>query len=398
MNIWNSMSGMLTVEITSAEPESLFDSLACSEITVSSICKKTDLVYQVRIFRRDYQQVSQIVRKRADSLTVIQRQGIYWFLKDLRMRPLLISLFLFLLILTLYLPTRVLFIEVTGNQTVPSMQILDAAAECGIHFGANRNRVRSEKLKNELLAILPQLQWAGINTYGCRAVISVTERAGTENKQETNYVTNIIADQDAYILSATVTTGTGMVKPGDSVTKGQILISGYTDCDFYIQASRATGEILAQTNRSLTVMTPEAYDKVSSITDTKYRISLLIGKKRINLWKDSRISDAGCGRMYEEYFFSLPGGFRLPAAICIDRYFSYELQKAVWQKTNALQALQKFSDDYLNLQMTAGQILHKMQNTVQIEGAYLLKSDYVCSEIIGKECREQIGDINGKRN
>ena len=118
-----------------------------------------------------------------------------------------------------------LFIEAEGNELLSGEEILAAAEECGISFGASRKYIRSEKVKNQLLSLLPELQWAGINTVGCRAVISVRERAVAENSHPKQYVSNLVAEQDAYILSATVTEGTPMVRPGDSVVAGQTLVS-----------------------------------------------------------------------------------------------------------------------------------------------------------------------------
>lgn len=395
MNIWQSLSGRLTVEITTSAPERLFDELLQSEIAISCIQKQTDLTYQFQIFRKNYRRLSRITQKHGDSVSIIHRHGLYWTIRAAGKRPVLLCLIFLLSVLSVYLPSRVLLIEVSGNHAIPANQILEAASNCGIRFGAKRNHVRSEKVKNQLQSTLPQLQWAGINTAGCRAVISVRERTESEPEPDHYVVSNLIAEQDAYILSVTADSGTPMVQPGDAILKGQVLISGYTDCGRYIQATRASGEILAQTNRSLTAIMPANLSSIGMITDTKYAISVLIGKKRINLWKDSRISDTGCGRMYEEYFVSLPGGFKLPIAFAIDRFYSFTPQNSSVKKTDAFQSLNHFSDECLLRQMTAGKILHKQQSITLTEGVYMLKSDYICTEIIGMERREQIGDRNG---
>ena len=88
-------------------------------------------------------------------------------------RPVLLAGLGILFLLAMYLPSRVLFIRVEGNMQIPDRQILAAAEECGIRFGASRREVRSEKVKNALLSSVPQLQWAGVNTAGCVATISV---------------------------------------------------------------------------------------------------------------------------------------------------------------------------------------------------------------------------------
>lgn len=398
MYFWRTLGTMLTVEFTGAVPENTLDAIIQAKIPISHVIRKSELTYQLDIRPRDYAALSGILQKRGDALKMIRKRGLYWTVKAFVYRPILLATFLLLLVLTWYLPTRIFFITVEGNRIIPDRLILAAAEDCGIRFGASRKTVRSEKVKNALLSALPHLQWAGINTSGCTAVISVRERTEDSRAEEKNIVSNLIADRDGYILSATVTSGTAHCQPGEAVKRGQLLISGYTDCGICIRASRAEGEILAQTNRKLTAIMPQFHAVPASIEDATYKISLLIGKKRINLWKDSRISDAGCGRMYEEYYVSLPGGFRLPLGIGVDRYLDYELREAETPEAQAQMLLGKFSEDYLTGQMVAGQIVKKQDALFCTEELYRLESSYTCTEMIGREQREQIGEKNGKRN
>lgn len=388
----------LSVEFTGAAPENTLDAITKAKIPISHVVRKGELTYQLDIRPGDYAALSGIAQKRGDTLKVVRRSGFYWTAKAFFHRPVLAAGFLSLLLLSWYLPTRIFFLSVEGNNTIPDRMILAAAEDCGIRFGASRKTVRSEKVKNALLSALPRLQWAGINTSGCTAVISVRERTEDSRGEEKNMVSNLVADRDGYILSATVLSGTAHCQPGEAVRKGQLLISGYTDCGICIRASRAEGEILAQTNRKLTAILPQFHGAAASTGDESCKISLLIGKKRINLWKDSRISDAGCGRMYEEYYVSLPGGFRLPLGIGVDRYLDYKLQEAETPESQARMLLQKFSEEYLTRQMIAGQIVKKQEAFFCREGLYRLESSYTCTEIIGREQREQIGEKNGKRN
>ena len=59
-------------------------------------------------------------------------------------------------------------------------KILERAEYCGVHFGAKAGSVRSEQVKNRLLFEIPELRWAGVNTTGCTAVITVAERQSGE--------------------------------------------------------------------------------------------------------------------------------------------------------------------------------------------------------------------------
>jgi hypothetical protein len=251
-------------------------------------------------------------------------------------------------------------------------------------------------MKNALLSKVTGLQWAGINTSGCTAIISIRE-SKEESPAKANVISNIIADRDGYVLETTITNGTAQISPGDTVTKGQLLISGYTDCGICIRTSRAEGDILAQTQRNIQVVMPKNHYISVRKEKPYYKMSFLLGKKRINLWKDSRISSTGYDRMYEEYYVSLPGRFQLPVAICVDQYFDYDLQDAAATEADSQRKLQEFSEDYLMQQMISGQVIQKQHHLMHSNTLYILESSYVCTEMIGKERREQIGVMNGKR-
>lgn len=396
MDIWKSASGMLEVELTSAEPETALSAINSAGIEMSELMQVGELSCRFWIRRKDYPMLESLSKKRGERLCILSRKGLFWSLYRLRGRPvLLIGILLFLTVI-LYFPSRIFFVRVEGNTSVSSRKILAAAEECGIAFGASRREVRSEKMKNALLSAIPQLQWAGVNTSGCVATISVREKAEAEEAVPQRYVSSIVAARDGYILSGTVTQGNGVFQVGQTVKSGQVLISGYTDCGICIRAVRSQGEIFAQTVREMRAITPQEYARIGDGKQIKRKISLLIRKKRINLWKDSGISDTSCGRMYEEYYVTLPGGFQLPVALCVERFLQYDIQTAGLSETEAFDHLRVFSKRYLTGQMVAGKILDGSEMLRTENGAYQLIGSYICTEMIGREQQEQIGDTNGE--
>lgn len=394
MNLWRSLDGVVDVELTAAEPENALTEITRSGIEIRGVCHDKDLVCAFSVRRRDDRKLAALCQKQGWSHKVIRQCGIYYDLTRLIHRKMLLFGLVILIFTALFLPTRVLFVRVEGNDRIPTNKIISAAEESGIRFGTSRRYVRSEKVKNTLLDKIPQLQWAGVNTNGCTAVISVRERSDTAVSQGKGTVSSIIADRDGYILSCVVTQGAAKIQPGQSVLKGQILISGYTECGICIQATQACGEVIAQTSRELTVAAPSKCEKRVVIAKKHQRISLLFGKKRIFFWKGSGISDAGCGRMYKQYDLTLPGGFRLPIALCVDTYQSYHLTEG----ESKVSSLEAFARNYLKSKMVSGQILSCQEITQRSGDILLYKGRYVCTESIGKVKQEQIGESNGKTN
>lgn len=396
LGFWDLLSGVYEVELTSSEPEKAISEINHAGIVMFQMQKHGDLICVFLILRKDYPKLFRICQKRGENLKIIHRSGVFYTGERVIKRTILLCGVLFFLVASVFLPTRVLNVVVEGNQRVESKKIYDAAEVCGIRFGATRREIRSEKVKNRLLSAVPELQWVGVNTYGCSAVINVRERTEADKIEGNNAVSNIVAARDGFVLSGTVTKGTSLFEEGQAVKAGQVLVSGYTDCGLCIRATRAEGDILAQTSRSLESVIPSNVMQKNNDGKVKRKFSLIFGKKRINLWKGSGISDRSCGRMYKEYYIKLPGDFLLPIAVCIETLTMYETVPIPMEQAQAEKVLTDFAEQYLIDQMVAGKILHKVQAVAQLDACYRLEGKYICTEMIGRIQQEQIGDLNGE--
>lgn len=398
MELWQCLAGQIETEISSALPEETLAAIGGENIEIRDLKQLDALTYRFQISRREAEKLAGVCEKHGAIIKFGAKKGLYWLARRGLKRPVLLIGGLAFLALMFWLPTRVLFVQVEGNEQIPASRIIQEAERCGIGFGASRRQVRSERIKNELLAALPELRWAGVNTSGCTAVISVKEKTRRTEELPTSAAAGMQACRDGHILSCTVTQGTALVKPGDTVRKGQLLISGYTDNGLCIRAERAEGEVYAQTNRELEAVFPSERLKKGNKKTIKRKFSLLLRKKRIFLWKDSGIWDTTCGRMYTEYYVTLPGGFRLPFALCVEEYVCQETQKEWISQASAEEALNSFAQEYLIRSMRAGKIIHREQSISCEAGLYRLQGVYDCVEMIGRMGQEQIGDWNGKNS
>lgn len=384
MDIWHSLYGMVALTLTSADVSGAITAITAAGIVVHDLSKAgDDLQVRFRILRKDYKKLRIITNRRGDSLKLDGRSGLYWLGKVLLSRPvLLLGLAAFFFLVT-FLPSRVLFVRVEGNKQIPTNLILEKCAENGIVFGASRKEVRSEKLKNAILEEIPELQWAGINTYGCTAVVSVRERSIPETVDMQGSVASIVSARDGVITELTVTRGSAACKPGQAVRKGQVLISGYTDCGLTIRAEQAEGEVYAKTQHTLTVKMPSQYQGRGDKTGQIKKYSLIIGKKRINLYKGSGISDTSCVKMYVENYITLPGGFRLPIAIVTEYITTYGSKDTFLQQDQTQEELSGFAKSYLLSQMVAGRIQQGEESVAADDGCLNLTGNYACHEMIG---------------
>ena len=394
MSFWQSLGGMLQIQITCADTEHILNALNDAGICLQNIESEDPLTFRCQILRKDWNSICNICKKQGCNIHLLKRRGIYWKKDQLLNRPIIVLWLLCFALFAGIIPTRVFIFEVEGNNRIPERMILEAAQSCGIHFGASRSAIRSEKMKNALLAALPELQWAGINTFGCRAVISVKEREQVDNTDHFPEFTSIIAARDGLVTKCTSVKGNALCSVGQAVKKDQLLISPYVDCGLSIKVVPAAGEVFAYTTRDYFVITPDKHTAVRKSNEIQKRYSLIIGKKRINLQNGSGISDATYDRMYSEYYITLPGGYLLPLCLAVETIIPRTGSVIDITKTAAEQILTSFSRNHVSSQMIAGTILSENHAITKGKDIWILDSSYVCSEMISRITTERNGVIH----
>lgn len=390
-----SSGDLLTVEIISTDFPALLRLIGSHGIPILHIRDVGILTIQADVRHCDYPQIRKLLGSRGEKIEPCGYKGIGYKIRALFTRPVLIIGLLFMTLISCILPSRIFFVSVQGNESIPKRLILEQAQKCGITFGARRRDVRSEKMKNNLVAAIEQLQWAGINTYGCTATITVKEKAIQEPYEPEGGVSSIVAVRDGVIQNYTVTKGNAVCQVGGAVKEGEVLISGYTDCGIKIQASRAEGEVFAQTVWEFSAIEPAEYVRKTIPRATAKKYSVEIGKKRINFYNDSGISGSTCDKIRKEYTLQLPGGFDLPVTFVEETYIWYDEATFNLELDSEESRLRDYVQSYLQSQMISGTILEKAEATSAVSGMNCLQGRYICLEMIGRVRNEEIWDNYG---
>lgn len=377
----------VTVEVTSADLPGFLDAMLVWGISGEDIRASGPLTLELTLEERDYSSLEALARKRGEGIRILAKRGWLPRGRTLARHWLLLLGLTALLVLSLVLPSRIWFIRVTGNDQIPRRQILAMAEAAGLGFGTSRRSIRSEALKNALLEAIPQLQWVGVNTRGCVAVISVRERSLALPAEEGADTTALVAARDGVITRCTVTAGVGRCQVGQAVREGEVLVSGQVSDTLHV---RARGEIEAVTRRVFRALTPTQVCRRGNMTGISRKFSLLIGKKRINFSKDSGILPATCDKMYVYHYATLPGGFTLPLALVEEIRYDYETTTVQLTQEEGEVLLKDYARWFLCRDMTDGTVVTAAEAVGPGAGAYRLLGVYGCRERIDRETEEEM--------
>lgn len=152
-------------------------------------------------------------------------------------------------------------IEVVGNETVSTAEILQVLDGLGLHKGTFRGSVDARDLKNNALLQLDQLSWLWVDIKGSRATVSVSEKRAAPEILDQSAPCDIVASKAGVIKSFNATAGKSAVEVGQTVLEGQLLISGVVTSDIMPESTparytHAAGEVYARTWYEQSVQRP----------------------------------------------------------------------------------------------------------------------------------------------
>lgn len=231
--------------------------------------------FRCRVRAVEYPELRSGARRCRVRLRVLRRRGLpFWQQKLCRRKGLALGGAVFCLLLW-FLSGRFWIITVSGNEELPQSLLLSAAQEEGLFSGVARDSIDEKVLAAALMERFPEIGWVSVNTRNCQAEICLEEGVPKPEDQSGETPANILAAADGQILSIDAFDGVAMVKAGDTVVEGQVLISGIREDQLGVNhAIHARGRVEARTRRSFTAEIPLEYTETVETGETLIRRSL----------------------------------------------------------------------------------------------------------------------------
>jgi similar to stage IV sporulation protein len=226
IKIWNSIIGYLVIKVDGLSLEKFINLCVSRGIRLWGIKRisYTSLVANIGI--KDFKALPPIVRKVHSKIKIVNKKGLPFLLYRFRHRKmLLIGIVIFMA--TLYVLSSFIWqVDVVGTLKINPDIIYANLEEKGLKPGAYKGNLDTWKIENEMLIEIPELSWISIEFKGTKAIIRVIEGERPPKLLDAKTPCNIIASKDGIIIQLLVLEGDAMVEVGETVRKGQLLVSG----------------------------------------------------------------------------------------------------------------------------------------------------------------------------
>lgn len=168
----------------------------------------------------------------------------------------------------LYLLAQSVFwdIRVSGNQNVSDRAVRESLAACGLTVGTPIRGFEADVTENNVLLYDRRLAWLSVNRKGTVAYVEVRE-AVKPPEQETDRPRDLVASRGGVIEYIELESGNVRVRAGQTVSVGQVLVSGlYDSTQVGVRVESAHARVFARTAREFSVTVPLSYEQKTYLT------------------------------------------------------------------------------------------------------------------------------------
>ena len=384
LNIIKYILGYVRVSVSGGFAERFLNLATRDGIGLWNISRKSGILY-VCVRAKKFKKLRGAARKSGVKLHIISRKGLPFRLHRYHKRKgIAVGIVLFLALLFV-LSSFIWTVDVSGNKSLSKADIVDTLDELGLHVGTLKMGLNYKKLENEAIMKLPQLSWIAINVQGSRIEIEVKERTMPPEIVPKDHPCNIKATRAGQIVRIEAYDGTAMVKKGDTVVDGQILVNGIIeDKNGASKLVHASATVIARTIRKKVIIIPFK-NQITSLTGKKIdKNAIILLGIHINLYFYSGNLYPKYDKIVKENNISV-GGISLPLTIITNEYHEKITKQVIYTQAQAKAEATKALAKYEATDLSGIKIVDKQIKTDVLATGVQLTADYSCEEEIGIE-------------
>lgn len=371
--------GTCRIVLSGPWPERTLNRLSQARIPFWDI-QRSDGAVTFLIHRRNLSSVKKLCCRDAAQVE-IEVYGFRHEFRGLRKRYALLLLPV-VAILTIFLQQFIWTIHVQGNEILSEEQILQALEEIGLHQGSYVRTIDGQMVKNHMLTALPELEWISVNKKGGHATVLVHEREQKPSIRDPHLVSNVIAARAGVITQMQVYAGFPVTEVGDSVLKGEMLVSALGSSWNAIVCRNAKADVFAYTRHETDLIIPEESPIADYTGEEKVNWSFIFGKKRWNFFWNDGISLTGYDKIESIMQLALPGGIKFPISLVKTTLRRYDTVVESLPEQMAEELLLQAERDFISDKLEAGTILGREWQLQLEDGLWHLHAVSAANEMI----------------
>ncbi|MBR0081169.1 MAG: sporulation protein YqfD [Clostridia bacterium] len=244
--MWKLWRGYVILQLEALDTARVLRRMLSAGIPVFCVRKQNETTATVGVYARDVRRLRPIRRRERFRMHILERHGLpFWWMRMRRRPVLLVGLPLCVIALCVAL-ARIWVIRIDGAVRTDPAEVLEQLAAHGLSVGKRPKGAALIYAADDLSAQLTEAARVTIHRDGVILEVSVQEADPQHDRVDWSVPADIVAKKEAVIVSVETKRGQAAVQPGQTVQRGDVLISGHVvySEDKTAYDTHADGEVL----------------------------------------------------------------------------------------------------------------------------------------------------------
>ena len=380
----NYLLGYVRIEVEGYFIERLINLCMKKGILLWNSKRKKATLLETNIAIKDFRKISKLLKESKCKVKIKQKKGLPFIFNKYKKRKIFFFFLCFIVMGTLALSNFVWNIDITGNQTISKEDLLQTLKEEGLCIGTLKTNIDTKQIINKMRLNRDDLAWIGIEIKGTNAIVKIVESDKKPDIIEEDEYCNMVATKSAMIVKVNALNGTPLVKEGDIVKEGTVLIGGWLEGKYtgirYVHANGSVQGKVWYTEKIKVELKQVISNKTENI-ETKY--SVRINNFTINFYKTLSKFEK-YDTIEENKKLKLFSDFYLPIEILKKTNYELVEEEKVYTKEEAKQKALQDAKERLEEQ------IEEKENILNTYINYNETEEYIEAQVI-YEVLEEIG-------
>jgi similar to stage IV sporulation protein len=346
--------------------------------------RKKDGILHANVKAKKYKKLRPAVKKSRVRLHIIKRHGLPFIFNKYEARSGIIAGIILFLSIIIFLSSFVWTININGNKELSTQEITQTLSDAGLKPGSFRLTLNINKIEQEVMMKLPDLAWISINLKGSVANVELKERQYPPELVRYDKPCNVKAAQTGQVIKLEPFEGMAMIKQGDTVKQGDIVVSGLIkEKSGILRIVHARAKVIAITNRTLQTIAnfKQSVNKATGKIINRYELELF-GFSIPLYWGEAPLGN---------YIKSVNKNnlnvlsTELPFGLKTYEYKEYKIEQVILGEEKATQNAQKLLNNKELKEFSDVKMLEKSYETQKNENGITVIGHYKCEENIAYE-------------
>ena len=317
--------GYVRVTVEGYYIERFINICTTNKILIWNLKREKGVRLYLNVGIQDFYKMIKVAKKLKCKVKITKKRGMPFIINKYRKRKaFLISLII--IFVALYTSSNYVWnIEIQVEDNLKVDNILEDINSAGLEIGMKKSKINTSEIINKIRLNRDDISWIGINLKGTNAIVKVVKSKEAPELIDEKEYCNIVAQKGGTITKIIAQNGTAIVKVGDEVQQGQVLIQGTMEGKYTgIRYVHSLGEVeaIVKYTKSEKIYYKKEENVRTGKKETKYQIK--INNFQINFYKtlsNFKIYDT----IEEEKKLRIFSNLYLP--ISVNKITNYEMEK-----------------------------------------------------------------------